>query len=262
MDAQALRQKAQKSSRFNPLRVALGVLVLAAWSGACMAAVMWVPHPAVGVAAGVLYTVPLISLWEWMVHGVMYHGKGLPGLKGIVRIHVAGHHHHIFPPSRYVQDGPYAFMRFRAPLEPWRMSDNAVDNALTQWAQIGLHFIVGVPTILGPLWWVTRDVTFLASSLATLTIISWLLAYVHGCIHTPRDRWIEHHRWFQWLDRHHYIHHIDHQANINFLLPLCDVLFGTLKRALTPEEAARHPSFEEAKPMAKDIVRPATEPVA
>ena len=259
MDAQVLSQKAHKASRVTPGRALFGASALLAWTGALMAAVMLVPHPAVAVLAGVLYTVPLISFWEFMVHVVMYHGKGLPGMKGVVRIHVAGHHHHIFPPSRYVQDGPYAFMRFRAPREPWRMSDNALDNALTQWAQIGLHFIVGVPAILGPAWLITHDVTFLLSALVTLAFVSWLLAYVHGVIHTPRDRWIEGHRWFQWLDRHHYIHHIDYQANVNFLLPLCDVLFGTLKMKLTEEEAARHPTFEQAKPMAKDIVRPAVE---
>ena len=90
---------------------------------------------------------------------------------------------------------------------------------------------------------------------ATLGVVSWLLAYVHGCIHTPRNRLIEHMRWYQWLDRHHYIHHIDQRANINFLLPICDVLFGTLKRRVTESEARRFPSFEEAKPMAKDIGR-------
>ena len=53
--------------------------------------------------------------------------------------------------------------------------------------------------------------------------------------------------WFRFLDRHHYIHHIDTSVNLNFLLPLCDLMFGTLKREPTKEERARWPSFEEAK---------------
>jgi hypothetical protein len=145
-------------------------------------------------------------------------------------------------------------MQLRAPLTPFRMSDNPVDNFLTEWSQIALHFVAGIPLIIVPSWLLLHSVAFTASALGTLTLISWMLAYVHGVIHTPRDRWVEHQRWFQWLDRHHYIHHNDLNANINFMLPICDFLFGTQKWELTPAEARRHPTFEQAKPMAKDIV--------
>ncbi len=206
------------------------------------------------ILAGPLYTIPLISLGEWLVHGVMYHGR-IPGLKFIRDIHHAGHHFALFPPKNYVQHGKYEFMRFRKPLVPFQMSDNALDNWLTEWSQIGLHFVVGIPLILAPAWLLTHSLPFFVSTLVTLGFVSWLLAYVHGVIHTPADRAIEHLRWFQWLDRHHYIHHIDLSANINFLLPICDLLFGTQKAVLTDEEAAANPSFEEAKPQAKDIPR-------
>jgi hypothetical protein len=207
------------------------------------------------ILAGPLYAIPLISLGEWLTHGVLYHGR-VPGMKRIQTIHHAGHHFALFPPDHYVQNGRFEFMRVRAPLIPFRMADSAVDDKLTEWGQIALHFVVGIPLLLVPAWALSRDATFFGSVLVTLALISWLLAYVHGVIHTPRDRAIEHMRWFQWLDRHHYIHHIDLSANINFLLPICDVLFGTQKAALTPAEAQANPSFEEAKPMAKDIPRP------
>ncbi len=206
--------------------------------------------------AAPLFTIPLISLGEWLVHGVLYHGH-LPGLKLISDIHHAGHHFALFPPKRYVQSGRHEFMRLRAPVVPFQMSDNAVDNALTMWTQVALHFVVGIPLIVVPSWLLTRSPAFFFSTLATLGFVSWLLAYVHGVIHTPRDRAIEHMRWFQWLDRHHYIHHVDLSANINFLLPICDLLFGTQKARLTDEEQAAHPHFEEAKPQAKDIARSA-----
>jgi hypothetical protein len=207
--------------------------------------------PACGALAAVAFTVVLSSLGEWLVHGVLYHGR-IPGLGFIRSIHHRGHHFALFPPTRYVQHGPHEFMRIRDPL-PYRMSDNILDNLLSKWSQVALHFVAGIPLVLAPAWLLTRSPAFLCSSLATLTIISWLLAHVHGAIHTPRDRWIEHRRWFQWLDRHHYIHHIDLAANINFMLPLCDLLFGTQKWTLDEREAAAWPSFEEAKPMAKDV---------
>ncbi len=205
------------------------------------------------VVAGMLLTVTQISLWEWLVHGVLYH-RQLPGMRFIRDIHHAGHHFALFPPKHYVQTSGYPFMRVRKPFVPFRMSDNAWDNFLSSWGQIALHFAVGIPFILAPVWYLGGGLNaFFLSTVGTLAVISWALAYVHGVIHTPGDRLIERMRWFQWLDRHHYIHHIDKGANINFLLPLCDIVIGTQKWALTPEEAATHPSFEEAKPMAKDI---------
>jgi len=54
-----------------------------------------------------------------------------------------------------------------------------------------------------------------------------------GCRACPRRRPLpathplERFRWFWALDRHHYLHHVDTRANVNFLLPLGD---GCLQR--------------------------------
>ncbi len=53
--------------------------------------------------------------------------------------------------------------------------------------------------------------------------------------------------WFAFLDRHHYIHHVALGANLNFLLPLADLLFGTLRTELTAEELELHGPLELAK---------------
>ena len=53
--------------------------------------------------------------------------------------------------------------------------------------------------------------------------------------------------WFRFLDEHHYVHHVDTEANVNFLLPLADLLFGTLRLRLTSEELARHGTRAAAK---------------
>lgn len=235
----------------KPLRILGGLLFLTAWCAGWCAVVMLAQNLAITVLAAVAFTVPLTSLWEWITHGVLYH-RALPGLAEVRKIHVGGHHLSLFPPERYVQSGPYAFMRFRKPRTPWAMSDSLVDSALTSGSQMALHFLIGIPFILLPAWAATHDVGFLLACTGTLGLLSWLLAYVHGVIHTPRGRLVERQAWFCWLDRHHYIHHVDMDANINFLLPVCDFLFGTRKPALTAEEAARVPPFEEAKPTAWD----------
>lgn len=239
--------------KLRPLRVTLGLLVLLGWSALHLALVRAAPGAALTVLAGVTFTVPLISLWEWITHGVLYH-RALPGMREVFKIHVGGHHLALFPPDRYFRQGRYSFMRFREPRLPWVMSDNLLDSALTSGAQVALHFVIGLPFIVLPAWLLSGSALFTASVTGTLAVISYLLAYVHGVIHNPRGRWVEHQRWFQWLDRHHYIHHVDMTANVNFLLPLCDVLLGTRKPALTAEEAARVPSFEQAKPMAIDVL--------
>jgi hypothetical protein len=245
-------KSARGAPQVSAARWAFALSVIFGFSAA-MVLVARTTGPAAAALAGILFTVPLCSLGEWLVHGVLYHGK-LPGLEWIHKIHHAGHHFALFPPDRYVQDGPYEFMRVRAPLTPFEMSSTPADNTISKWGQVALHFVVGVPLILVPAYLASQNLYFVTSAAITLGLISWLLAYVHGVIHTPRSRLIEHMAWFQWLDRHHYVHHVDMHANINFLLPICDLLLGTEKRALTPEEIAVHGPFELAKPMAKDVL--------
>lgn len=209
------------------------------------------PIPA--AIGGALITVPLCSLGEWLVHGFLYH-RGLPGLAFIRTIHHNGHHWAIFPPQRYVNTtSPYAFMRFRKPYVPFVMSDNKLDEALTKWSQIGLHFVVGIPLILIPGYVLTGSLAFLGASTVTLGVISYLLAHIHGLIHTPTGSWIERQPWFCALDRQHYIHHMDETANLNFMLPLVDLLLGTRRFTPSAEELRRFPAFEQSKPMAHDV---------
>lgn len=49
---------------------------------------------------------------------------------------------------------------------------------------------------------------------------------------------LESQAWFRFLSQHHYIHHVDPEANENFLLPLADCFFGTLRLSITEEEKA------------------------
>ena len=238
--------------QLNPVRVVAGTAAVGAWCAGLIALVASFPHPAVALVAAPLYCTPLVSLFEWYTHGILYHHK-LPGMERILAIHVGGHHLSLFPPKRYFRQGPYSFMRFRDPVMPWRMSDNLLDSLLTSGSQSALHFVIGIVPILLPAWFATGNALFFGAVIATLAFWSILLSWVHGCIHNPQGRWVEKMGWFMWLDRHHYVHHVDMTANINFLLPVCDFLMGTRKPAMTAEEAAANPSFAEAKPLAWDV---------
>ena len=206
--------------------------------------------PVGAVVGGLLLPVPLCSLGEWLVHGFLYH-RGMPGLTWIRDIHHAGHHWALFPPQRYVNRGsPFAFMRLSA---PWQMASNAQEETLTKWSQILLHFVVGIPLILLPAYVLTGSLLLVGCSTFTLAVISYLLADVHGHIHTPVGSWIERQSWFCALDRQHYIHHMDEGANLNFMLPLVDLLLGTRRFAPSESEQHRFPDFSAAKPMAWDV---------
>lgn len=50
----------------------------------------------------------------------------------------------------------------------------------------------------------------------------------HHLMHKPRFPWLERTRYFQFLKRHHRLHHVRMDRNLNVLLPIADFLFGSL----------------------------------
>jgi len=117
--------------------------------------------------------------------------------------------------------------------------------------------LLGLVLIVTPAWLVTGHRVFLGV-LVALAVVSNLFITVHDTIHRPGShRLVEAQPWFRFLDNHHYIHHVDTEANVNFLLPLADWLFGTLRRSLTAEELRPHGSRQDAKAEPVGIGEPA-----
>ena len=187
------------------------------------------------------------SPYEWLVHRYVYHGTVVPFLRRIYVIHQHGHHYAIFPTWRYVTNGPV----LRHPILSQSRSDlhHAFwSNLRIKLAHFGFYMVLGTALILTPAWVATGSVVFLAGLLASLLVVSDLFVRVHDAIHYPRDfPWLQRQGWFRFLDEHHYIHHVDTSVNVNFLLPLADLLFGTMRRTLTDEEVAVHGTLAEAK---------------
>ena len=92
----------------RPARQAFGYAVIVSFC-ALMIAFARSGGPLGAALAAPLFTIPLISLGEWLVHGVLYHGR-LPGLKLIRDIHHAGHYRN-FP----VQSGAVELVRNASP---------------------------------------------------------------------------------------------------------------------------------------------------
>jgi hypothetical protein len=247
----------------KPARVlAMSALLVASAAAMLKMVSVLPPTPTAYVVSfllGVCLTPLLASFYEWLVHRYIYHRRLLPGLGRIYEIHHHSHHHIFFPTWRYVTSGPPR----RLPIlgsDLHEFSTDGVANALTRAGHFSFYFGLGLVLIITPAWLSTRDPALIAGSLVALAVISNLFITVHDTIHRPGSHpLLEKQFWFRFLDNHHYIHHVDTSANVNFLLPLADWLFGTLRLELTAEEERVHGSKEAAKSLPAGTGEPARE---
>lgn len=235
----------------DPLRFSLASAVMLA---ACIGIVIAVrgtgnetSSTPVALIGGVLFVLIPASVFEWLVHRYIYHDKSWGPLAKIYQIHHQGHHAQIFPTWRYTTNGPVlrhpVLEADTSSLYPpgWR-------NLISKTVHFCFYMSIGLIFIWTPAWLITRDPIFLASVVLTSIVISDLFVRVHDAIHYPgRFKLVEAQPWFPFIDRHHFIHHVDLDANVNFLLPLADWCYGTLRTTLTSAEIAKHGTLEHAK---------------
>lgn len=196
----------------------------------------------IGVALVPLLASPL----EWLVHRCVYHVPVIGALRPIFTVHTA-HHYTYFPTWRYVTSGPPRRLAITAEGAP-EVHESRWGNARVRLAHFCWYMAIGAVAIWLPAWLLTRNIAFIAGIVVSSAVVSNLFIAVHDTIHRPGShRLIEAQPWYAFLDRHHYVHHVDLGANLNFLLPLADWLFGTLRTQLEPDEIAGHGTLDEAK---------------
>jgi hypothetical protein len=230
------------------------VLVASTAVAFVVVAVMWVvrslpdPGAAPGVVAFVLglALIPIVaSPIEWFVHRFVYHEAVVRPLRAIFTVHTA-HHYAFFPTWRYVTGGPARRLTIRKRTPDANVSP--VRNAGVRLTHFAWYMTIGAVVVWLPAWLLTADVPFLVGLVVASAVVSNLFIVVHDTIHRPGShRIVEAQPWFAFLDRHHYIHHVALGANLNFLLPLADLLFGTLRTEMTDEELERYGSLQLAK---------------
>ncbi len=239
------------NKHLNPVRIGVTTLLLLGLCAAILLTVRLLPKgiPGLGFAltGGVLFTIIPASILEWLVHRYIYHRNRFEPLAQIYRIHHRGHHAAIFPTWRYTTNGPVRRHPIAEP-DVSRLYPFGWRNVISKVAHFAFYMAIGVVCIWTPAWSLTHNVVFLASIIVSSAVVSDLFVRVHDAIHYPGQfRFIEAQPWFPFIDEHHFIHHVDMEANVNFLLPLADWCYGTLRTTLTPEEIARHGTCEEAK---------------
>lgn len=72
------------------------------------------------------------------------------------------------------------------------------------------------------------EISVFFGALSAMGAYYFLYEYLHYCMHVPRGRRLERTAWFRWLDSHHHMHHKRHFSNLNVVLPLADLILGTL----------------------------------
>jgi hypothetical protein len=197
------------------------------------------------VVAGTLAILLVGSLAEWVVHGKLMHWRTkLQPFRLAYELHHRAHHWLHYRPDGYLKDEVTWVSMW--PPRPERCSRERSAKVSAILGQ-GLFYAVFAIAPIALAWWVTANVAFTGALFLGSAAIVYLAVHLHDAVHCPGHTRLERFSWFWWLDRHHYLHHVDTRANVNFLLPLGDLLLGTLRLELTPDERERWPSYEEAR---------------
>jgi hypothetical protein len=183
---------------------------------------------AIAIPVACLLSVIQSSFFEWVFHRYWLHRPWLP--KDCFTTHTLIHHQlcKFEDTFHVVEEEQEEALHFQWWGGPILIAINLVPWALFSWVLAAR----GVPF---------PYVAFLASFAATN--VAYYVGYesLHYFMHKPRLDFIERSRWFQFLKRHHRIHHVHMNRNLNVLLPLADLLLGTLVTKM-PEAAATPPS--------------------
>jgi hypothetical protein len=184
---------------------------------------------AIGFLAGVVFA----SFFEWALHRYFMH-KPWRGFRYPFETHTLVHHH-IFK-----ADEPYHLINEKdkktIPMAWW---NGPVIVALCQ-----LPFLIWA--FFAHKW------SVLCGAAIACTLYFTAYEYLHWCMHLPKQRRLEKSRIFYRLNGHHLLHHRYMQKNFNVVLPLVDLLLGTLRlRAKFNFRQAHGASVPDVQPREK-----------
>ena len=196
--------------------------------------------------SGIVSAFILASIVEWSVHRyAMHRGGKIPLFRIATELHHNAHHWVHYKPDNYINPEPINRPSVLAP-DKTVLCQSTFARIVTTFSHAAFYTFLTLP-ILILAWVITINIMFTVSMVLTAAVFIFLFIRVHDAVHHPGLSWLERFNWFWFLDHHHYIHHIDNNANTNFLLPLTDFLMGTLRMDLTEEEQAKWPSYTDAR---------------
>jgi len=108
--------------------------------------------------------------------------------------------------------------------------------------------------------WISGRWFFLCGAIPACALYYSAYEYIHWCMHLPRKRYVERSGIFFRLNGHHLLHHRYMNRNYNVVLPLADLLLGTLMlRATVHFKQATGPAIPNVQPRARKT-RPGLRP--
>jgi len=181
-----------------------------------------------GVLAGVVVGIVQGSFFEWAFHRYWLHRPWLP--KDCFTTHTLIHHQLCkFDDTFHVtHEEQHEALHFAWWGGPTLIAICALPWVLLAWAlHANGHVLPYLP--------------FLISFVVAMTLYYIGYEGFHYLMHKPMIPFIERSRVFQFLKRHHRIHHVRMNRNLNVLIPLADLVLGTLVTEM-PAAPATPPS--------------------
>jgi len=155
------------------------------------------------------------SFTEWAFHRFWLHRPWLP--EGCFTAHTLVHHQLCRHEDTFevVEEEQHEALTFQ-----WWGGPLLIAISMTPWALLWWWF--------HSLGWALPYLPFVVSTAVAFALYYAGYEGLHYLMHLPSIPWIERTRYFQFLKRHHKIHHIKMNRNLNVLLPLADLCLGTL----------------------------------
>jgi sterol desaturase/sphingolipid hydroxylase (fatty acid hydroxylase superfamily) len=171
------------------------------------------------------------SFFEWAFHRYWLHRPWLP--KECFTFHTLVHHQlcKFEDTFQAVEEEQHEALTFQWWGGPLLIAINCAPWALLAW-------ILSASGIALP-W-----VGLIATGVGTFALYYAGYEGLHHLMHKPRWPWVQNLPYFRFIERHHRIHHVRMNRNLNVLLPIADFCLGTLVLqtaipATTPEAARK-----------------------
>lgn len=160
-------------------------------------------------AIGFIGAVIFDSFFEWTLHRFVMH-RPIGGFDYAFKAH-AVIHHHVFK-----ADHTYHLINEK----------DKKTIPMAWWNGPVLVFLTVVPFIIAS--WLTGHWSILAGAAVASACYYGAYEYMHWCMHLPKKRNIERSGIYFRLNGHHLLHHRYMHKNFNVVLPLADLILGTL----------------------------------
>ncbi len=182
--------------------------------------------------AGLCIGVVFASFFEWTLHKFVMH-------RPVGKFRYAFHAHAVVHHQVFKADKTYHLL-----------DEKDKETIPMAWWNGPVIILIGaVPFAV--LSWMIGQWGFVAGGAAAFAGYYGFYEYIHWCMHLPKARRVEKPWWFRKLNGHHLLHHRYMHKNFNVVLPLADLMLGTLiLRAKTSFMQATGPSVPDVQPKA------------